>query len=388
MNSQEINIANSLTEEALNKSELDALKKRLGSADNYTLFLDTLFSIVIGKNNSITLFDYLTLNGLAEKFFFIQNKSADIIEELADFYFHGYNSENVSFLIETNNSTFLNHLDFLKNTKTAIVSKERIGLKKKFEKLDKLNEFDLFEDDIKNAITIRERAHLKKHLKELANITGGKIIAFNFKALLKYAAVVVFIIGPAIFFINRFYKNRGKQDFANNTTLPNVDTTKNAIQSLAFNIKLPEAESYSGETILLDAPKMGFASNDASKVGIAIHNVAGQISFVKKEYDKQSSDNEAKAKFYKSKLDSLNTVNDSYTFEKNTLHIFSIELPPNKEALKSIKLLTISEGNAELVYAKIKTTYYLIKLSGTKNKLKKEANEDILDRLKNIEKLK
>ena len=51
MNSQEINIANSLTEEALNKSELDALKIRLGSIDNYSLFLDTLFSIVIGKNN-------------------------------------------------------------------------------------------------------------------------------------------------------------------------------------------------------------------------------------------------------------------------------------------------------------------------------------------------
>jgi hypothetical protein len=169
MNSHELNIANSIMEDALKKLEVEELKHRLTNAENYSAFLDKLVAILIGKDMSLSLFEFLELNSLSDSLLSIQNKRTNLIEGLADFYFKGHSTENSVFLFESHNDVFITHLQFLKDTQAAIIFKERGELKKKFEKLDKLKEFNLTDDEIKAAIIFSERQSLKTRLRELEN---------------------------------------------------------------------------------------------------------------------------------------------------------------------------------------------------------------------------
>lgn len=251
MNLKEIHIINSLIEQTLIKHEIEGLKERLIILENYNNFLEKLLGIIIGKDKSVTLLDFLSNNSLSDKVLFIQNKKADVIEELAELHFKKHSSDNTYFLLETNDETFLNHLAFLRETEGAFVINERIDFKKKLEKLDKLNEFNLSESDIKSAITIAERKRLKEQLVKIQPTSNEetKIIPFNFKTFLKYAAIIMLVISLAILIINRINQknkspNKSQSEFSNDTlnNKLNVDTIKFNDDSLNESQKLYENE--------------------------------------------------------------------------------------------------------------------------------------------------
>ena len=405
MNLKEQHIIDSLITEALDADELFALKNNLTTEENYENFLTKLLLIIINKDTTLSLLDFLKFNNLSSKFLFFQNKTTDVIEELAELSFKGHESENTIYLEQSNNELFQDHLQFLKETQNAIVFSERIELKKKLEKLDELNKFELTDSDIKTAITLYERQRLKKHFSELAKkmesevekeptlqathtvglLPGGtdsKIINFNYKKVLRYAAILILVIGPALFLINKI----NKQDVTSND-IATKETKKQPapikIEKAPYNFQLPNADSYNMEKELLQEEKFGFSSSVNPKIiNIKINNLSGQLTALENEIEKHKD--EFKIKTYLIyKADSINTLKETYIFDKkNGLFIYSVKLSPTKNSVKQLKLITIEKDK---LYLKQNGNYFLIKKDGLSHKLIIETSEEITDQLYLIE---
>lgn len=389
MNFKETYIINSLIEQSLNRNQIDGLKERLQTSENYNVFSRKLLEVIIGKDQSISLLDFLTSNGLSDKFLFIQNKTEDVIEELAELHFKELKSVNTNFLLQSKNQVFLRHLGFLTETASAVVIKERVELKKKFQKFDKLNSFNLDEKDIKTAVVASERKRLKQHLSSLQSSekTTSKIIAFDFKAGLKYAAIIIFVVGPAIFIINRINHSVSTKD--NEVADKHVKTKVDSLphDTLKSDFKLPVSEKYSGVSVLISESKFGFSSNDNKRISIEINDISGQLSALEIE-QKNNQINGAAINYMKHMIDSLNSIKETYTFDKKEgkIHLYSTQLKADKTTLNDFKVLVLKIENKEVDYLKIKKNYYKLLNIGKYNNLQIESNEDIVDRLRIIEK--
>lgn len=385
MNLKEQHIIDSLVSEALDADVLSALKNNLASEENYENFLSKLLSIIISKDETVSLFDFLKFNDLSSKFLFFQNKTSDVIEDLAELSFKGYESETITFLVQTNNEVFYNHIQFLKETQNAIIFSERISLKKKLEKLDELNGFDLDEKEIKAAITLHERSRLKKHLSELAkkgSSGDGKIIKFDYRQVLKYAAVLILVVAPTIIIVNRVNKQKTTtNDLANNDN--KKQTEPKQIEKEPYNFQLPNADTYAMEKELLQEQKFGFSSgSDSKNITIKINNLGVQLIALNNEIDKHKADLKIRT-YLKYKVDSINAFNETYIFTKNNgLAIYTLKLSPTKNTLQQLKFITTEK---EKLYLKEKSAYYLIKKDGLRHQLIKETSEDIIDQLDLIE---
>ena len=405
MNLKEQHIIDSLITEALDADELFALKNNLTTEENYENFLTKLLLIIINKDTTLSLLDFLKFNNLSSKFLFFQNKTTDVIEDLAELAFKGHESENTIYLEQSNNELFQEHLQFLKETQNAIIFSERIELKKKLEKLDELNKFELTDSDIKTAITLYERQRLKKHFSELAKkmesevekeptlqathtvglLPGGtdsKIINFNYKKVLRYAAILILVIGPALFLINKINKQDvTTNDIATKETKKQPEPIK--IDKEPYNFQLPNADSYNMEKELLQEEKFGFSSSANPKIiNIKINNLRGQLTALENEIEKHKD--EFKIKTYLIyKADSINALKETYIFDKkNGLFIYSVKLSPTKNSVKQLKLITIEKDK---LYLKQNGNYFLIKKDGLSHKLIIETSEEITDQLYLIE---
>ena len=392
MNQEEINIIKSLAEEVLGENELQLLKTRVITDENYSKFLDKFLQILIEKDKSISLLDFLSFNELSEKYLIFKTKITDILEELAELSFKGHSSENIEFLLETKNEVFLNHLHFLSETRTALAISERAEIKKKLKHLDALNEFELTDDELKTAVTILERKRLKQYLKDIEE-DGAKIFDLNFKSILKYAAVIIFIIVPAFFIVNYLNKDDSnkKPQLAQKKQVKKIDTIAKHKDMLGDKLKMPEADQYSQDNSVLQEKSFGFASGEIKKINITIVNIATQINvlenYYKLEIERASNKGYgAIANIYRQKFDSLSATKETYTYDKITgkLVIYSSKLKADKKTVASIKLLGLEQNNKKILYTKIENKYYLIIEQGNNSKLLEELNEDIIDRLNQI----
>ena len=405
MNLKEQHIIDSLITEALDADELFALKNNLITEENYENFLTKLLLIIINKDTTLSLLDFLKFNNLSSKFLFFQNKTTDVIEDIAELSFKGHESENTIYLEQSNNEIFQEHLQFLKETQNAIIFSERIELKKKLEKLDELNKFELTDSDIKTAITLYERKRLKKHFSELAKkmesevekeptlqathtvglLPGGtdsKIINFNYKKVLRYAAILILVIGPALFIINKINnRNITTNDLAKNEIKKQPAPIK--IEKAPYNFQLPNADSYDMEKELLQEEKFGFSSSANPKIiNIKINNLRGQLIALDNEIEKHKNDLNIKT-YLMYKVDSINALKETYIFnKKNGFFIYSVKLSPTKNSLKQLKLITIEKDK---LYLKQNSNYFLIKKDGLSHKLIIETSEEITDQLNLIE---
>lgn len=167
MSSEEVHIISDALNSVINADELASLKKQLGSEEAYNNFLIDLFEVLIGKNANINVKSLLNLYNHSENLNKIEEKSTDIIEELADSFFKGYRSDYTAWLIENKNEVFLSHLSFLKDTKTTVTALERQKIKQRFSDLEKIESIELTDAEIKNAVTKIERVRLKERFNEL-----------------------------------------------------------------------------------------------------------------------------------------------------------------------------------------------------------------------------
>lgn len=405
MNLKEQHIIDSLITEALDADELFALKNNLASEENYENFLTKLLLIIINKDTTLSLLDFLKFNNLSSKFLFFQNKTTDVIEEIAELSFKGHESENTIYLEQSNNEIFQEHLQFLKDTKLAINLFARKELKKKLEKLDELNKFELTDSDIKTAITLYGRKRLKKHFSELAKnkesevekeptlqptyivglLPGGndsKIINFNYKKVLRYAAILILVIGPALFIINKINnQNITTNDLAKNETKKQAAPIKN--EKALYNFQLPDADSYAMEKELLQEEKFGFSASANPKIiNIKIYNLTSQLAALASQLDKHKNNLNIKT-YLIYKIDSINAFKETYIFDKkNGVFIYSVKLSPTKNSVKQLKLITIEKDK---LYLKQNSNYFLIKKDGSRHKLIIETSEEITDQLYLIE---
>ena len=220
MESKEINILNSILNRELDERDLNSLKKYLVNAEGYQKFLDSLVKILIGKEKQITLQDFLELHKLSHNFSSFKNITSELIEEVAELFIKGQISDVTQWLQQSNNQVFLNHVAFLKETKKGISHLERNDLRKKLSDIQKINSLELSENEIRAAIKIVERTHLKKKFNEISK-QKNEPVKQSKTFRLKYSTLLVFIIASSIVLavsvptIRNFIKKQIKELFTN-----------------------------------------------------------------------------------------------------------------------------------------------------------------------------
>lgn len=167
MEFKEINILNLAILEVLNEREHRALKLLLVSEENYQNFLRKFLQVIIGRDNTVSLEQFLELHNLSNKLGEFQSKTIEILEEIAELVFRGYTSENTQWLLQSKNEVITRHLAFLQETKSGVLKIERDALKKRLADIDKVNALELTDQEIKTGIKILERKRLKSKFNEL-----------------------------------------------------------------------------------------------------------------------------------------------------------------------------------------------------------------------------
>ncbi|MBS1646737.1 MAG: hypothetical protein JST67_05305 [Bacteroidetes bacterium] len=206
---KEIDVIKTFVAESLNDSENQALKSFLGSEDSYTKFLDKLVKILIEQDKTITLSRFLDLHNLSGLHRNLSRRKEEIITEIAELSAGGYASEITQWLQQSKNETYLNHLNFIRDTKTGIKITEREALKKKLVNMNKMDAFPLSETEIKAGIKAIERKKLKEKLRsfEKHNQTNtaekGK---FKYSALFLFIIASTFVLAISIPTVRNFIK--------------------------------------------------------------------------------------------------------------------------------------------------------------------------------------
>ena len=191
MNTQESNIVEIVLIKTLSEREKKELRLLLPSEEGYQKFLITLFEILIGKEKTISLENFLDLHSLEGKLAAIKEYSNEIIEDLAELAYNGHSSNYTIWLSETKNEVYLYHLRFAEDIKKVIQLKERITIRERLNKLEKMKGFELTDAQIERGVIYHERNRLRKRFAELDAKTAKQENKGFFQ--LKFATIVLLI---------------------------------------------------------------------------------------------------------------------------------------------------------------------------------------------------
>ena len=191
MNTQESNIVEIVLIKTLSEREKKELRLLLPSEEGYQKFLITLFEILIGKEKAISLESFLDLHSLEGKLAAIKEYSNEIIEDLAELAYNGHSSNYTIWLSETKNEVYLYHLRFAEDIKKVIQLKERITIRERLNKLEKMKGFELTDAQIERGVIYHERNRLRKRFAELDAKTAKQENKGFFQ--LKFATIVLLI---------------------------------------------------------------------------------------------------------------------------------------------------------------------------------------------------
>ena len=167
MKTQESNIVGLVILDLLTEREHKALKILLETEVNYQIFLTKLLEILIGKENNISLNDFLELHNLNGKDSEFQESISSIIEDIAELSSKGFSSEYTKWFEDNQNRIYLDHLTFAKEIKKGFEIKERIAIKDRLLLIDKMKDFDVSDDELRVGLTILERRRLKQRFAEI-----------------------------------------------------------------------------------------------------------------------------------------------------------------------------------------------------------------------------
>jgi hypothetical protein len=381
MEIKEIEIIHNFLIEELGFESLQLLKKQFNSNSDYFDFLDDLLRCFIyfeSKENKLVISSQNILSKIKYNgdLFTNKDKINSVIEDFADLAFEGHTSSNIIYLKEKN-PIFKNHLHFLDKLNKAIAIIEFNNPKKKVDISDELD-FNLVIDE--NNWSEPEFQWLKSSIKKWDK--NALVIKLNFKQALKYAAILILVIGPALFIINKINKQSATtNDLATNESKKQPESLK--IEKEPYNFQLPNADSYAMEKELLREQKFGFSSSSTAKnINIKINNLSGQLTALENEIEKYKDDLSIKS-YLIHKIDSINAIKETYIFNnKNGLVIYSVKLSTTKSSIQQLKLIILEKDK---LYLKQNSSYYLIKKDGLSHKLIKETSEDVIDQLELIE---
>jgi hypothetical protein len=213
VNTQESNIVEIVLIKTLSEREKKELRLLLPSEENYQKFLITLFEILIGKEKTISLESFLDLHSLEGKLAAIKEYSNEIIEDLAELAYNGHSSNYTIWLSETKNEVYLYHLRFAEDIKKVIQLKERITIRERLNKLEKMKGFELTDAQIERGVIYHERNRLRKRFAELDAKTAKQENKGFFQ--LKFATIVLLITisGAILAFSIPGFRNFIKKEF-------------------------------------------------------------------------------------------------------------------------------------------------------------------------------
>jgi hypothetical protein len=385
MNSREVDILRKIVEDLLSSSELRALKSQVTNESGYNSFLTKLLDILIGREKGVLLSDFLNLFSLSEHAPNLQEKFNLVIEDLAERSFNGENSEAIGFLKSSGNEPFKAHLEFLLATKSASATMGRSELKKKLGQLDELAEFELSDEEISAAVHTTERKRLKGILQELdAKLEHkSRLVSINFREVLKYAAIVLAVVGSGYF----LYNTIGKPDkqFADKNPKVISDSTLNQTQD---TLKLPEAEQFSIERKILEAPSYGYAQRDEEKVKIILIDVYKQIAYLKAKCAggiHVISVYGSGPKGVCDTLDFLINRNGTYIYNESNTELLIYSDSMGTGALEDLRVIAIVRDKKKARYLIMKQEYFMLVTDAQEHKLAEEMDSDIKRRLMAID---
>lgn len=209
---KELDILNLAIREVLSEREERALKSLLLNEEGYQNFLVKFLEVIIGKDESITLHQFLDLHNLSEKLPEFKNNTNEVIEQLAELAYKGSTSLIIDWLTTSENKIFSEHLAFLTETKKGITKLEREGLKKKLKNLDELHGLELSDDEIRIAVTLFERRELKQRLKKLEvsflSIKEEKQNKFRYASLFALVIISSIILAVSIPKVRNYILNQ------------------------------------------------------------------------------------------------------------------------------------------------------------------------------------
>jgi hypothetical protein len=364
----------------------------------------------------------------------LQNKEIDLNEiideflsDLAQLYLEESNGSDpiISFLLTSNNSEFLEHLEFAKEMKEAF---RRIQRREKKEELKQLEEQE-DEEVIRAAFQRIERVEKKKQLQDLDDTeklkpTGSGFISYSanlelkdeyqfnqsvasknqipWKFVIRVAAILILVLIPVGISVLFFGDDetstviKGPKPKGGKTII--YAETGDLTELKKINIPSPKIDGVVN-TIENNEPSFGFA-NQEEKISIFLIDLGDQIAYLnKKTMLLDSKISELKTKNIKDKeatLKSLSEISSKCKLDKQAIELKDLTYEfdsknikltiytKNKIDPKKLKVYSIKNDDESLSYfLKLFDKYY--SLSKSKGSLVVVTSEDLLDKLEEID---
>ena len=258
---------------------------------------------------------------------------------------------------------------FEKDMSISLKSLQRDEMKKLFKEIDKEDEFEIADNEIKTAITSVERESMKKRFAEIDKEEHRSKV---FKLITRYAvaaAVIGILIGGAYL---RFFNHETSND-----------------NSIVANVELPnlfESSEYS-KSIIVDNRGSGLAGNISIKDSISIqtNGLTKQIDTLRAMLENAIPDNAGEHDQTNSRItkqiDSLLNILNTYTYDFKTKKV--VLNVPQVSIIKNI--IAINPNDLSEFYISIEGKYYLIKNTEAPLKLYPITDKKDIEKLKRIE---
>lgn len=295
----------------------------------------------------------------------------EYLVSLAHISLEGETNAELDKIKASNNQSFqklLNEMSdessFEKDMSLAIKLHQREEMKKRFQQLDKEDEFELSDKEMKTAITSVERESMKKRFAAMDKAEEKSKV---FKLITRYAiaaAVVGVLIGGAYL---RFFNNEKIQDnpIVANVELPNLIESKENSQTIILN-KSNSSFAQINETLMI---KTTGISKQIDTLRALLENTIPEGSNGQ-QYSKISKE-----------IDSLMSILNTYSYDvKNKKVVLNI---PKVTVIENI--ISIEPNNLSKLYIKIEGRYYLIENTKAPLKLIPLTNKKLIQDLRDIE---
>ena len=268
---------------------------------------------------------------------------------------------------------------FEKDMSIALKSLERDELKKRFQKYDEEDEFEIAEDEMRTAITSVERDSMKKHFKELDNEESNRN---RIKLFFRYA------IAAAIFGIifNASYLLFFNQGISDKSSFVKKESEKTNDQQLA-KVDLPNLINKTEyKKVILERKNSSAFALRKDSIAIEVKGLLPQIDTLQRILEGMHNNRLQREDLHRSdqilkQIDSLQSLLNTYIFNSNTRRVI-VNLD---KARKVESIISIDPDNLSKFYINIKGEYYLIETNTMPVKLIPIIDKMLIDSLKTIE---
>jgi hypothetical protein len=263
---------------------------------------------------------------------------------------------------------------FEKDMGISLKSLKRDEMKKLFQEIDKEDEFEISDNEIKAAITSLERESMKKRFSEIDKEEHRSKV---FKLITRYAVAAVLlgaIIGGA--YLRFFNHNISNDNSLAHNDLANINKTLTASTEIPNLIESKENKA----SIVIDKTSSGLATINQS-ITIKTNGLSRQIdtlrSILEKEMPQNAVGHSAISNRITKQIDSLLNILNTYTYDyKNKMVVLNI---PKVSVVGNV--ISINPNNLSQLYLKIEGQYYFIKSTEKPMKLYPVSDKSLIQQL-------